>query len=343
MRRSRGLDSTLARRWYRGRRRHRHGHVPVASSSTPRCARGYRRQRRACRSSVRRSKRVRPRRRRARRRCERDRRPATRAKCRCCPSRMASGRPPRYELGFDGLQTGLVDFSVNSPTYNALIRQALEGLTVSARATCALPSTRPARRRRATSSPSPVPANQNVAELSVVSSSNVTVAVGPRTQVRVRKSRKRSPGRRGAERLRRGAERFDLHAALAEGTRYRPPDRDRRPATTVEAASIRRAAIGADVTVTGASGEFAITFGGDLSGIDVAREIDLTAAAGDATLDVVQRGETRTETTTESLPAVDETSVSASSPRHRATRSRWKWAARPTRPPRSPSARPVSR
>ena len=100
----------------------------------------------------------------------------------------------RYELEFNGLTTGLLDFSVNSPTYNRAILQAgLESLTTIKKGNVYVEfdqkSTSAAPRYFVTFTGAL--AYQDVPQITVVSSSNVTVVVS----TSVEGSRRRLPRR----------------------------------------------------------------------------------------------------------------------------------------------------
>ncbi|MCK9365464.1 MAG: hypothetical protein M0P74_17920, partial [Syntrophales bacterium] len=222
----------------------------------------------------------------------------------------------RYELEFNGLKTGLLDFSVNSPTYNRAILQAgLESLTTIKKGNVRVEFDQ--------SSTSAAPryfvyfigklAYQNVPQIVVVSSSNVTVVVGTSVEGQGATTTQTTEAVSAEQQVNVKSElegSFTL-SLLYDGSTYTTS----ALAFNASASAVQNAlntaisAIGgAAVTVSStATGVWRVVFGGSLSGKAIEPlAIETTTASVSGSLVVVQRGLTRVDGSTVTTPAVNE-------------------------------------
>ncbi|MBW6487089.1 MAG: LEPR-XLL domain-containing protein, partial [Syntrophobacterales bacterium] len=222
----------------------------------------------------------------------------------------------RYELEFNGLKTGLLDFSVNSPTYNRAILQAgLESLTTIKKGNVRVEFDQ--------SSTSAAPryfvyfigtlAYQNVPQIVVVSSSNVTVAVATSVegQGAVTTQTVTDVSAEQQVRVQSAATGTFTLSLLYDGATYTTS----ALAFTATAASVQSALntafsslADASVTVTSTTaGVWNVAFNGTLAGKNLARmTVATTLAPVGGSLAIVQRGFERLESTTFTTAAVNE-------------------------------------
>ncbi|MHB8107976.1 MAG: beta strand repeat-containing protein, partial [Candidatus Cryosericum sp.] len=222
----------------------------------------------------------------------------------------------RYELEFNGLKTGLLDFSVNSPTYNRAILQAgLESLTTIKKGNVRVEFDQ--------SSTSAAPryfvyfigklAYQNVPQIVVVSSSNVTVVVGTSVEGQGATTTQTTEAVSAEQQVNVKSElegSFTL-SLLYDGSTYTTS----ALAFNASASAVQNAlntaisAIGgAGVMVSStATGVWRVVFGGSLSGKAIEPlAIETTTASVSGSLVVLQRGLTRVDSSTVTTPAVNE-------------------------------------
>ena len=222
----------------------------------------------------------------------------------------------RYQLEFNGLTTGLLDFSVNSPTYNrAILQSALESLTTIKKGNVLVAFDQ--------GSTSAAPryfvdftgklAYQNVPEISVVSANNVTVTVSTSRDGQSATSIDTVENVSAEQQVRvqsAAAGTFTL-SLLNGGTIYTTgPLVFEATAAQVQSAlnTALSPIVGASVTVTSSStGVWKVVFGGSLAGKEIARmTVATTLAPLNASLRITERGMIRLDTTTVTSPAIDE-------------------------------------
>ena len=222
----------------------------------------------------------------------------------------------RYELEFDGLTTGKIDFSVNSPTYNrALLQSALESLTSIKKGNVlvAFDQTSTSAAPRYIVTFTGKLAYQDVPEITVVYSNNVTVTVSTSrngSTITTTETVEDVPAEQQV-RVQSDAQGTFTLSLVHEGTTYTTA-----PLTFEAAAEDVRTALntslsaiaGADATVTSTmAGVWKVVFGGSLAGQDIARmTVSTTTVPLDASLRIVERGLTRTDSETVTTPAVNE-------------------------------------